>query len=61
MEEIYKDESMCAECKGACCKAVGCIYSIRQFLDERTGVLNTKEIKKILKQGNVFIDCRSAC
>lgn len=56
--KTYKDESMCAKCGGACCKTVGCIYSIRQFYDERTGLLKVKKIKEILKQGNVSIACQ---
>lgn len=34
--------------RGACCKTVGCIYSIRQFYDKRTG-LEVEKIKELLK------------
>lgn len=55
--ETYKNESLCAKCKGACCKTVGCIYSIRQFYDKRTG-LEVEKIKELLKQGNASISCQ---
>ncbi len=53
--ETYKNEAMCAECGGSCCKTMGCIYSLRQFQDERTGLLKLGKIKELLKQGNVSI------
>lgn len=53
-EKIYTNEEMCAECKGACCKAMGCIYDAIQFYD-RGNFPSVMELKKILKEGKISI------
>ena len=57
--ETYKDEIMCAKCKGACCKTMGCIYDSDQFRYEgnffKGRFFETDKLKKILKEEKISI------
>ena len=41
---------MCAECKGACCKQVGCIYMPNDFKN-----MHFNNLRKLLDKGNISI------